>query len=146
MGYVLFRCCNAILHIWNKNKTHTKLAGYLGVWRISTWREKKKERKSSLFDRQASSVIRHYCYVVGGFVGRDVWRCLQAGSRVWSCRFVSRIRWNLCSLVVAGVGFVLAWTSLHQEDIRPHFPTIASICNGLLVIFYLMLYIWGTIV
>ena len=53
---------------------------------------------------------------------------------------------GICSLVVAGVGFVLAWISLHQEDIRPHFPTIASICNGLLVIFYLMLYIWGTIV
>ena len=48
---------------------------------------------------------------------------------------------GICSLVVAGVGFVLAWISLHQEDIRPHFPTIASICNGLLVIFYLMLYI-----
>ena len=34
---------------------------------------------------------------------------------------------GICSLVVAGVGFVLAWISLHQEDIRPHFPTIASI-------------------
>ena len=29
---------------------------------------------------------------------------------------------GICSLVVAGVGFVLAWISLHQEDIRPHFP------------------------
>lgn len=51
----------------------------------------------------------------------------------------------LC-LIIAAAGFILAWFSLHQDNIRPHFPTIASICNGLLVIFYMMLYIWGTVV
>lgn len=121
----------------------TKLAGYLGVWRISTWREKEGKRIFSTFDRQASSVIRHCCYVVGGFVGRDVWRCLRCCKRGNGHAGLLVGFVGICSLVVAGVGFVLAWISLHQEDIRPHFPTIASICNGLLVIFYLMLYIWG---
>lgn len=50
------------------------------------------------------------------------------------------------SLLVAAIGFVMAWISLHQEDIRPLFPTIASVLNGLLVIFYMMLYIWGAVV
>ena len=40
-------------------------------------------------------------------------------------------------------GFVMAWISLHQENIRPLFPTIASVLNGLSVIFYLLLYLWG---
>lgn len=40
-------------------------------------------------------------------------------------------------------GFVLAWISLHQENIRPLFPTIASVLNGLSVVFYLLLYLWG---
>ncbi len=52
---------------------------------------------------------------------------------------------GILSMVIAAVGFVMAWISLHQEDIRPHFPTIASIANGLLVIFYMILYIWGTV-
>lgn len=50
------------------------------------------------------------------------------------------------SLLIAAVGFVMAWISLHQDNIRPLFPTIASVLNGLLVIFYMMLYIWGAVV
>lgn len=53
---------------------------------------------------------------------------------------------GLGSMIIAIAGFVLAWISLHQDNIRPHFPTIASVCNGLLVIFYMLLYIWGTVI
>lgn len=45
--------------------------------------------------------------------------------------------------LISITGFILSWISLHQENIRPLFPTIASIINGLLVVFYLLLYIWG---
>lgn len=41
------------------------------------------------------------------------------------------------------IGFVLSWISLHQENIRPLFPTIASVVNGLSIIFYFLLYLWG---
>lgn len=125
----------------------TKLAGYLGVWRISTWREKKKERESSLHltDKHhplLGIVATLLAVLSAGMFGAA---CVAAsGSNGHAGLLVGFV--GICSLVVAGVGFVLAWISLHQEDIRPHFPTIASICNGLLVIFYLMLYIWGTIV
>ncbi len=41
------------------------------------------------------------------------------------------------------LGFLCAWASLHQENIRPLFPTISSVINGVSVVFYLFLYIWG---
>ncbi len=40
-------------------------------------------------------------------------------------------------------GFILSWLSLHIENIRPHFPTVAAILNGLLMVFYFLLYMWG---
>lgn len=45
--------------------------------------------------------------------------------------------------VISLIGFVLSWISLHQENIRPLFPTIASVMNGLSIVFYLLLYLWG---
>lgn len=53
---------------------------------------------------------------------------------------------GIISLLISLIGFIMAWFSLHQDDIRPLFPTIASVTNGLLVIFYMVLYIWGTVV
>ena len=43
-------------------------------------------------------------------------------------------------------GFGLSWYTLHQENIRPHFPTIGAIISGLSMVFYLLLYIWGTFI
>lgn len=51
---------------------------------------------------------------------------------------------GVLSFLLSIIGFVLSWISLHQDNIRPLFPTIASVFNGLLVIFYLLLYILGT--
>lgn len=48
-----------------------------------------------------------------------------------------------CSLLAA-VGFGMSWVSLRMDNIRPLFPTIASIINGLLLVFYMLLYIVGT--
>lgn len=41
-------------------------------------------------------------------------------------------------------GFIVSWVSLHKENIRPLFPTIGVLVNGLTVLFYLLVYIWGT--
>lgn len=49
----------------------------------------------------------------------------------------------LCFLISV-TGFIMSWVSLHQEDIRPLFPTIGSVTNGLLIIIYMLLYILGT--
>ncbi|MBR1744076.1 MAG: hypothetical protein IJ733_19880 [Lachnospiraceae bacterium] len=43
-------------------------------------------------------------------------------------------------------GFVMAWMSLHIENIRPQFPTAAAVLNGLLMVFYFLLYMWGMFV
>ena len=48
----------------------------------------------------------------------------------------------LC-LIASITGFIMAWASLHQENIRPLFPTIGSVVNGLLIICYMILYILG---
>ncbi|MDD7402832.1 MAG: DUF6142 family protein [Butyribacter sp.] len=42
--------------------------------------------------------------------------------------------------------FVLSWITLHQENIRPLFPTIGAVIGGLSIVFYLLLYIWGTFI
>ncbi len=42
------------------------------------------------------------------------------------------------------VGFVISWMSLRKDNIRPLFPTLASLLNGILLVFYLFLYILGT--
>lgn len=40
-------------------------------------------------------------------------------------------------------GFIMAWISLHRENIRPLFPAIGSMVNGILIIIYMILYILG---
>lgn len=47
------------------------------------------------------------------------------------------------SFLISIIGFIMAWLGLHQEDIRPLFPAIGSVINGLLVILYMILYILG---
>lgn len=48
-------------------------------------------------------------------------------------------------IIISTIGFLAAWASLHQENIRPLFPTIASVVNGLSVVFYFVLYIYGMV-
>lgn len=46
-------------------------------------------------------------------------------------------------LFLSVTGFLTAWLSLRQENIRPLYPTIAAVLNGLLMVFYFLLYMWG---
>lgn len=71
--------------------------------------------------------------------------CVQAGGSDGHAGLTAGLLGMLC-LLIAAIGFILAWISLHQDDIRPLFPTIASVSNGLLVIFYMALYIWGAVI
>ena len=50
---------------------------------------------------------------------------------------------GISCFLVSITGFIMAWVSLHQENIRPLFPTIGSLVNGILVIIYMILYILG---
>lgn len=45
---------------------------------------------------------------------------------------------------VSIAGFLLSWISLMQDNIRTLFPSIGVVANGLLVLFYLIVYILGT--
>ncbi|MDE6853351.1 MAG: hypothetical protein K2J67_12865 [Lachnospiraceae bacterium] len=71
--------------------------------------------------------------------------CISAGESDGQAGLVAGLLGMVC-LLIAAVGFVMSWISLHQDDIRPLFPTIASVSNGLLVIFYMALYIWGAVI
>lgn len=51
---------------------------------------------------------------------------------------------GLLCLAISIVGFILAWISLHQENIRPLFPTIGALANGLIMLMYIIVYVWGT--
>lgn len=50
---------------------------------------------------------------------------------------------GIACFLVSLVGFLLSWTSLNKDNIRPLFPTIAAIVNGLSVVFYFLLYMLG---
>lgn len=51
----------------------------------------------------------------------------------------------LC-FVLSVTGFIMAWMSLHMENIRVKYPTIAAVLNGLLMVCYFLLYMWGMFV
>lgn len=52
---------------------------------------------------------------------------------------------GMISLFISVTGFIMAWFGLHKENIRPLFPAIGSVVNGLLVILYMILYILGAV-
>ncbi|MCR5624399.1 MAG: DUF6142 family protein [Lachnospiraceae bacterium] len=47
------------------------------------------------------------------------------------------------SLIISAIGAFLAWTALRESDIYYVFPSIGGILNALLVVFYIVVYIWG---
>lgn len=51
----------------------------------------------------------------------------------------------LC-FILSLIGFVMSWITLRQENIRPVFPTIAAIINGLEVVFYFVLCILANLI
>ncbi|HBA97758.1 MAG TPA: hypothetical protein DCZ23_06590 [Lachnospiraceae bacterium] len=52
---------------------------------------------------------------------------------------------GMAGFFISITGFVIAWFGLHQDNIRPLFPAIGSVVNGLLVILYMILYILGAV-
>ncbi len=50
---------------------------------------------------------------------------------------------GISCFIISIIGFVMAWISLHQENIRPLFPAIGSLVNGILIVIYMILYILG---
>lgn len=69
--------------------------------------------------------------------------CFLSGESNGNSGLEAGILGILC-FCISIAGFILAWISLHQENIRPFFPTIGALANGLMMLFYLMVYIWGT--
>ena len=49
----------------------------------------------------------------------------------------------LC-FIISISGFILSWMSLRKENIRYLFPTIGAVVNGLQIIGYMIVYIWGS--
>ncbi len=41
-------------------------------------------------------------------------------------------------------GFSLAWFSLKLDNIRQLFPSLGVVINGIMILLYLLIYIWGT--
>lgn len=52
---------------------------------------------------------------------------------------------GIVCFLLSVTGFILSWLSLRQENIRPLFPTIAAVINGLSLVFYFLLYLWGNL-
>lgn len=51
---------------------------------------------------------------------------------------------GLLCFAISIIGFILSWLSLGQDNIRTLFPSIGVVVNGLLMLFYLIVYILGT--
>lgn len=108
-------------------------------------RKKRKQSSLHLTDKKhpVFAIIATILVVVslGVFLGACIWSGQSHGK---AGIYVGLV--GIFSFALSIVGFVLSWISLHQDNIRPLFPTIASVANGLLIIFYLLLYMWGTFV
>lgn len=79
---------------------------------------------------------------------------LSAIAFIWLCFLSSESHGKAGKLIgfggllcffVSTAGFVMSWLSLKQDNIRPLFPTIAAIINGLSMVFYFLLYLWGNL-
>ncbi len=70
--------------------------------------------------------------------------CLVVGQSHTTADFALAVAGLMC-FVISICGFLIAWLSLREENIRPLFPTIGAVGNGLLLVAYLLLYVWGTI-
>ena len=68
--------------------------------------------------------------------------CFWSGTQRGSLGLYAGAVGLLC-FAISVAGFVCAWMSLHQENIRTLFPTIGSVVNGLMMVLYLLLYVWG---
>ena len=49
----------------------------------------------------------------------------------------------LC-FIISISGFILSWISLRKATIRYLFPTIGAVVNGLQIVGYMVVYIWGS--
>lgn len=68
--------------------------------------------------------------------------CIMSGMNGGNAGFGIGLVGISCFLVSI-TGFIIAWISLHQENIRSLFPTAGSLVNGILIIIYMVLYILG---
>lgn len=106
---------------------------------------KKKKRQSSLrlTDKRhpASGVAAAVLGVLS--VGMFITLCFMSGQSHGNAGLLIGLAGILCFLISV-TGFVMAWITLHRENIRPVFPTIAAVVCGLSIVFYLVLYILGS--
>lgn len=109
-------------------------------------KRKQHERESSLHLTARHHPRRAIIATLLGILSIGVFAavCISAGNSDGHAGIISGLIGMLC-LLIAAVGFILSWFSLYEDNIRPLFPTISSLLNGLLVIFYMLVYIWGTI-
>ena len=54
--------------------------------------------------------------------------CILSGTQKGKAGLLIGLGGFIC-IIISGIGFLAAWASLHQENIRPLFPTIASVVN-----------------
>ena len=109
-------------------------------------KRKRHERESSLHLTAKHHPRRAIIATLLGLLSLGVFAavCIAAGSSDGHAGLLSGVMGMIC-LLIAIFGFVLSWFSLHEDNIRPLFPTISSLLNGLLVILYMLVYIWGTV-
>lgn len=53
---------------------------------------------------------------------------------------------GLLALIISSVGMFFSVIALKKEDIHYRFPVLGAILNGLLIIIYLILYIYGALI
>lgn len=69
--------------------------------------------------------------------------CFVSGNNKGNGGMVVGIVGILC-FIISISGFILSWISLRKENIRYLFPTIGAVVNGLQIVGYMVVYIWGS--
>lgn len=107
-------------------------------------RKKKKENEGlRLTDKRHPPIAVLSCGLAVLSLGVFAVLCFMSGETDGHSGLEAGIMGLICALISI-VGFVMAWISLNQDNIRTLFPTIAAVSHGLLILLYLIVYILGT--
>lgn len=110
---------------------------------MSIRRKRKKEGELRLTDKRHpisgiwSVIIGVFAFVMFAMT------CFISGNNGGNGGMIVGIVGILC-FIISISGFILSWMSLRKENARHMFPTIGAVVNGLQIVGYMVIYIWGS--
>ena len=108
-------------------------------------KKKKRKRDSELRLTDKKHPISGIWSVVVGMFALIMFivACFVSGDSGGKAGMIVGVVGILC-FIISITGFILSWMSLRKENIRYIFPTVGAVVNGLQIVGYMVIYIWGS--